>query len=283
MRREFLPENLGNRTLLGQTFDDAIVIEHRFAVGGEPDVRFETGRTESNREDKGFDGVFASVRTGTAMSETNWWADESSHSCQRTREPPPRAVATSSEMVGQRRASVHSRTGKPTSNWDYGCDEACNPFHPRRVRTNIGPPIQLGSDCLRDVPSGSMFPSQSAYRIEFGRFTKARTPGVNMTKIRARCPECGDVEFGIDRIVVIGTPTTACAYRFVCPGCGDPVSRTAVPDVIELLLSAGVLREAFEHPSITRARTPLQESDVDAFRELLKSGDWFESLRSSIE
>lgn len=105
-----------------------------------------------------------------------------------------------------------------------------------------------------------------------------------MTKIRARCPECGDVEFGIDRIVVIGTPTTACAYRFVCPGCGDPVSRTAVPDVIELLLSAGVHRETFEHPSLRPTPSaPLSETDVNAFRELLKSGDWFESLRASIE
>ena len=105
-----------------------------------------------------------------------------------------------------------------------------------------------------------------------------------MTKIRARCPECGDVEFGIDCIVVIGTTSSACAYRFICPGCGEPVSRTAVPDVIELLLSAGVRREAFHPPSMQKAvAAPITETDVQSFRELLASTDWFESLRASIE
>jgi predicted RNA-binding Zn-ribbon protein involved in translation (DUF1610 family) len=111
-------------------------------------------------------------------------------------------------------------------------------------------------------------------------------PGVNMTKIRARCPECGDVEFGIDCIVVVGSPTSSSAYRFTCPSCGDPVSRTAVPDVIELLLSAGVRREiparAPTRPSAT-VGAPLTEGDVQAFRSLLATADWFESLRASIE
>jgi hypothetical protein len=110
-----------------------------------------------------------------------------------------------------------------------------------------------------------------------------------MTKIRARCPGCGDVEFGIERIVVIGTGSAASAYRFACPSCEEHVSRTAVPDVIELLLSAGVKREQFEHPSISQSGPtavpvkPLTEHDVSSFRDLLSSPDWFESLQASLD
>jgi hypothetical protein len=109
-----------------------------------------------------------------------------------------------------------------------------------------------------------------------------------MTKIRARCPGCGDVEFGIERIVVIGTGSAASAYRFACPSCEEHVSRTAVPDVIELLLSAGVKREQFEHPSMAPASVaapvkPLTEHDVSAFRDLLSSPDWFSSLQASLD
>lgn len=110
-----------------------------------------------------------------------------------------------------------------------------------------------------------------------------------MTKIRARCPGCGDVEFGVERIVVIGSGSAASAYRFACPSCEEHVSRTAVPDVIELLLSAGVKREQFEHPSLihptakSASAKPLTEHDVAAFRDLLASPDWFQSLQSSIE
>ena len=108
-----------------------------------------------------------------------------------------------------------------------------------------------------------------------------------MTKIRARCPSCGDVEFGIERIVVIGA-TDANSYRFACPTCEEQVSRSAVPDVIELLVSAGVRREPAHVPlSNAKAKSvetkPLTEHDVSSFRELLSSPDWFDSLRSSIE
>ena len=109
--------------------------------------------------------------------------------------------------------------------------------------------------------------------------------GKNMTRIRARCPQCGDVEFTVHDIVVIGTHTAACTYRFNCPTCGDRVSRTAVPEVIELLLSAGVRRELFDHPSMSPgiASLPFSERDVESFRELLSSPDWFDTLQSSFE
>ena len=117
-----------------------------------------------------------------------------------------------------------------------------------------------------------------------------------MTRIRAKCPSCGDVEFGIDAIVVvIGTSNSDVdeeyggrAYRFSCPRCATSVRRAAVADVIELLITAGVRVEpsAIAGPEPVRQPPPrsryptLTDADVDAFRELLAGPDWFEQLKS---
>ena len=101
-----------------------------------------------------------------------------------------------------------------------------------------------------------------------------------MTKIRARCPRCGDVEFGVANIVVLTDDASAgacSAYRFDCPECGDQVSRSAVPDVLALLLSAGVREVApqTQDPQIT-------EVDVESFRRLLDSEFVWDRLQSAI-
>ena len=104
-----------------------------------------------------------------------------------------------------------------------------------------------------------------------------------MTRIRARCPDCGDVEFSIDEIVVLALPPSSGAYRFTCPSCGDPVSRTAVPDVIELLLSAGVRKQRVDHPSLMAAERQFTERDIADFRQVLASPDWFDRLQAVVE
>lgn len=104
-----------------------------------------------------------------------------------------------------------------------------------------------------------------------------------MTRIRARCPGCGDVEFGVDAIVVVGDEYTATTYRFACPDCGDQVSRSAVPDVIALLLSAGVRQEEIRVEQQRSDGTPLTDEDVESFRSLLRSPDWFAQLQASVE
>jgi hypothetical protein len=96
-----------------------------------------------------------------------------------------------------------------------------------------------------------------------------------MTRIRARCPECGDVEFGIAEIAVLGTSGCETGYRFCCPSCADSVERAAVPDVIALLLSAGAPRATSPAPAIS-------EDDVTKFQELLDSPDWFHSLKDTL-
>jgi hypothetical protein len=102
----------------------------------------------------------------------------------------------------------------------------------------------------------------------------------HMTKIRARCPRCGDVEFGTDSIVVlIDGEESSSSYRFACPTCGDLVSRSAVPDVLALLLSAGVREEsAVMSPPIPT----LSEVDVESFRRLLDSDFVWDSLHSAM-
>lgn len=104
-----------------------------------------------------------------------------------------------------------------------------------------------------------------------------------MTRIRARCPGCGDVEFGVDDIVVIGGATLPSTYRFDCPGCGEAISRSAVPQVIDLLLSAGVRRSLPPmRESVPTGGRPFAEEDVTALREALADPDWFARLEASV-
>ena len=95
-----------------------------------------------------------------------------------------------------------------------------------------------------------------------------------MTRIRARCPGCGDVEFGILDIAIIGSDGSETGYCFQCPGCADSVERSAVPDVIALLLSAGAVRASTEPPCIS-------SKEIDAFAKLLDRPDWFSAFEAS--
>jgi predicted RNA-binding Zn-ribbon protein involved in translation (DUF1610 family) len=94
-----------------------------------------------------------------------------------------------------------------------------------------------------------------------------------MTKIRATCPECGTVEFGVTEIVLLApTPERAHAYRFSCPECRRRVDRATQADVIELLRSVGVVAD--EYP-------PFTHGDIEHLRELLDDPEWIRSLMRS--
>lgn len=120
-----------------------------------------------------------------------------------------------------------------------------------------------------------------------------------MTKIRATCPTCGNVEFGVQSIVVLGhsspAGTTSAAYlssgprggsatyRFDCPCCDRPVLRHAEREIIELLLSVGVpvvapktVMEALRPEAANLPAFTL--SDVDRLREAMSAPDWFSRL-----
>jgi predicted RNA-binding Zn-ribbon protein involved in translation (DUF1610 family) len=117
-----------------------------------------------------------------------------------------------------------------------------------------------------EVPSRK--PNESQLQVEVHQ----------MTKIRARCPRCGDVEFGVASIVVIADAGSSSAYRFACPSCGDQVSRSAVPDVLALLLSAGVRVEA----PLPEPDPGITEVDVESFRQLLDSDFVWDRLQSAM-
>lgn len=101
-----------------------------------------------------------------------------------------------------------------------------------------------------------------------------------MTRIRARCPGCGDVEFGIESIVVLAASSDCASYRFQCPECRDSVERSAVPEVLELLMSAGVRCENGS-PRVP-SHPPLTERDLQEFEAMLSRPDWFASLESTL-
>lgn len=95
-----------------------------------------------------------------------------------------------------------------------------------------------------------------------------------MTKIRATCPECGTVEFGISEIVLLApTPERSHAYRFSCPECNRRIDRSTQPDVIELLRSVGVAADAYP---------PFTADDADHLRALLDDPDWIRGLMRSV-
>jgi endogenous inhibitor of DNA gyrase (YacG/DUF329 family) len=107
-----------------------------------------------------------------------------------------------------------------------------------------------------------------------------------MTKIRATCPTCGNVEFGVESIVVLGEPADLdpqeqVTYRFQCPTCVQPVLRSAEREVIELLLSVGVAVECRQE-SVERLRPeaaalpPFTLSDLDRLRDALNENGWMD-------
>jgi predicted RNA-binding Zn-ribbon protein involved in translation (DUF1610 family) len=55
--------------------------------------------------------------------------------------------------------------------------------------------------------------------------------------IKATCPTCGDVDLTPDAVQLQILPPR---YSFVCPGCGDWITRPATPAIDEVLLRADV-------------------------------------------
>ena len=59
--------------------DDSVVIQHRNAVAGQPNVRLKSGCTESNGENEGIKGVLRGMSPCATMRKSNGWIDDSSH------------------------------------------------------------------------------------------------------------------------------------------------------------------------------------------------------------
>lgn len=121
-----------------------------------------------------------------------------------------------------------------------------------------------------------------------------------MTRIRATCPSCGEVELRPDEIElqVIGAHPEdvreGSVYRFDCPACCDEIYKPADIRIARLLTSGGVhvtctgdpALEAIVASELARIVHPegivvgaaLTVDDLLDFHELLQTDDWFDRL-----
>ena len=115
-----------------------------------------------------------------------------------------------------------------------------------------------------------------------------------MTRIRASCPECGEVDLLPEDVVlhVVRAPdglvATGSNYRFACPDCAGTVTKPADDRIAQLLTTGGVPIEedALEpllppHPEAPPAGRALTRDDLLDLHLLLRSDGWFDELLAS--
>lgn len=111
-----------------------------------------------------------------------------------------------------------------------------------------------------------------------------------MTRIRATCPVCGevdlrpnDIELEIHRDVVTDVGEGSC-YRFACPTCTELVTKPADERIARLLTTGGVPvvepPEPEPHPEAPPAGAPLTLDDLLTLHQLLETADWFHGLEA---
>ncbi len=111
-----------------------------------------------------------------------------------------------------------------------------------------------------------------------------------MTRIRATCPVCGevdlrpsDIELQIVRDVLAEVAEGSC-YRFSCPTCTDLVTKPADERIARLLRTGGVLvvepRPAPAHPEAPPPGPRLTHDDLLDLHQLLGTADWFHGLEA---
>ena len=71
-----------------------------------------------------------------------------------------------------------------------------------------------------------------------------------MTTIKARCPECGDVDLTPKDVrLLVCSESSRSRYEFACTKCGDIVNKPADDHIISLLISGGIVPEVFVLPA----------------------------------
>ncbi len=117
-----------------------------------------------------------------------------------------------------------------------------------------------------------------------------------MTRIRANCPDCGDVELTPDEMLIQVAHDDAdlvgdgSRYRFTCPDCAGTVTKPADDRIVQLLITGGVALEVAdpaadprpEHPEHPPAGAPLTADDLLDLHLLLARDDWFNRLIGSM-
>lgn len=116
-----------------------------------------------------------------------------------------------------------------------------------------------------------------------------------MTRIRASCPSCGEVDLRpADLTLTIvrdadGQVADGSAYRFRCPACTHVVAKPADARIADLLRTGGVQAEERQqdhdpvdrrppHPEAPPGGPRLTHDDLLDLHLLLTTNDWFEQL-----
>jgi predicted RNA-binding Zn-ribbon protein involved in translation (DUF1610 family) len=107
-----------------------------------------------------------------------------------------------------------------------------------------------------------------------------------MTRIRTRCPSCGEVELGADEVALhlrADDPDSA-FYDFVCPSCTTRVRKPADDHVAQMLIGGGVdvvLDRA--HPEDPGDGPILTTDDLLDLILALRSDDFLDELVDSTD
>ncbi|MEX1177883.1 MAG: hypothetical protein WEB09_05435 [Nitriliruptor sp.] len=113
-----------------------------------------------------------------------------------------------------------------------------------------------------------------------------------MTRIRATCPSCGEVELRpldvtLRRVIdEIGEISDGSCYRFSCPDCTEMVEKPADERIVSLLATGGVAVEDVgpavdtrpAHPETPPHGPALTFDDLLDLHELLEDPSWFDRL-----
>lgn len=128
-----------------------------------------------------------------------------------------------------------------------------------------------------------------------------------MTRIRATCPACGEVDVQPEdvRLEIVrdeaGDVGEGSIYRFSCPTCDALVSKPADERVARMLATGGVaiaiVQTQFDidelvslldvdalalHPELPQPGPAFERDDLLAFHELLERDGWFDTLRQLV-
>jgi len=116
-----------------------------------------------------------------------------------------------------------------------------------------------------------------------------------VTRIRASCPDCGEVDLLPDDVTLRvvraedGLVADGSSYRFCCPACAGIVSKPADERIAQLLTTGGVAVEddvaawalpiTPAHPEAPPGGPRFTADDVLDLHLLLAKPDWFGRLR----
>ncbi len=108
-----------------------------------------------------------------------------------------------------------------------------------------------------------------------------------MAKVRATCPECGDIEVAsVDVKARVCVDDHTSSYAFRCPVCAKATARSTESRVIQLLVGAGSSLTMWRRPAeLTEIHggPALTHDQLDSFHQLLETGDWFSRLASMVK